>query len=101
MTTEKRAERTERHFRCSIFRSAIGQGSCSICAPPSSDVPVSVPVLLLGAQGTQGENFHARVLEITPFVLIATCYESYKKVCEAMFYLEYYFSSYLNVVPLN
>ena len=31
LTTGKRAERTKHDFRCSICRSAIGQGSCLIC----------------------------------------------------------------------
>ena len=32
LTTGKRAERTKHDFRCSIYRSAIGQASCLICA---------------------------------------------------------------------
>ena len=32
MTTGKHSERTKLDFRCSIYRSAIGQASCLICA---------------------------------------------------------------------
>ena len=32
MTTGKRAEKTKRDFWCPIFRSAIGQATCLICA---------------------------------------------------------------------
>ena len=38
LTTEKRAERTKRDFRYPICRSTIGQASCLISAPSSTDV---------------------------------------------------------------